>query len=177
VDRSTRGGVSCGYGLQVGRWPAVQSRPPTEGEYTPMSGEAVNLREAARLTGWSVKTLRRRCVAGQIAGAQKLSVGSGEPEWVIPSESLPHRQGIDREGVSVQGGFRASQMAKVGKSDGQGVAALAAVITDLSSRLSEAQSEIVRLTGEAAEARGQLLQLQAGESGSLLKGVRRRLGL
>jgi hypothetical protein len=142
-----------------------------------MSGEAVNLREAARLTGWSVKTLRRRCVAGQIAGAQKLSVGSGEPEWVIPSESLPHRQGIDREGVSVQGGFRASQMAKVGKSDGQGVAALAAVITDLSSRLSEAQSEIVRLTGEAAEARGQLLQLQAGESGSLLKGVRRRLGL
>lgn len=68
-------------------------------------------------------------------------------------------------------------MAKVGRSDGQGVAALAAVITDLSSRLSEAQSEIVRLTGEAAEARGQLLQLQAGESGSLLKGVRRRLGL
>ena len=30
---------------------------------------------------------------------------------------------------------------------------------------------------QAAEARGQLLQLQAGERGSLLKGVRRRLGL
>jgi hypothetical protein len=62
-----------------------------------MSGEVVNLREAARLTGWSVKTLRRRCVSGQIAGAQKVQgLGAGEPEWVIPVESLPHRQDTDR---------------------------------------------------------------------------------
>ena len=138
-----------------------------------MSGEVVNLREAARLTGWSVKTLRRRCVKGELQGAQKLQgLGGGEAEWVIPTDSLPHRQGTDRAGVSVQA-------AKVGRSVGQsgeGIAALAAVISDLTARLAEAQGEVARLTGEAAEARGQVLQLQAGRGGSLLDAIRKRLG-
>ena len=144
-----------------------------------MSGEVVNLREAANLTGWSVKTLRRRCVAGSLTGAQKLQAGAGEPEWVIPVESLPHRQDTDRVGVSVQGQGRASQLPSEGKSVGQsgeGIAVLAAVIADLTARLAEAQGEVARLTGEAAEARGQVLQLQAGRSGSLLEALRKRLG-
>jgi len=137
-----------------------------------MSGEVVNLREAARLTGWSVKTLRRRCVAGQLQGAQKLQgLGGGEPEWVIPTGSLPHRQDTDRVGVSVQGG----QVGRSVAQEGQGVAALAAVIADLTARLAEAQGEVARLTGEAAEARGQVLQLQAGGRGSLLEALRKRL--
>lgn len=139
-----------------------------------MSSEVVNLREAARLTGWSVKTLRRRCVAGQITGAQKLQgLGGGEPEWVIPVGSLPHRQDTDRVGVSVQG----RQVGRSVAQDGEGVAALAAVIADLTARLSEAQGEVARLTGEAAEARGQVLQLQASSgSGSLFSALRKRLG-
>jgi hypothetical protein len=139
-----------------------------------MSGEVVNLREAARLTGWSVKTLRRRCVAGQLQGAQKLQgLGGGEPEWVIPTGSLPHRQDTDRVGVSVQGG----QVGRSVAQEGQGVAALAAVIADLTARLAEAQGQVARLTGEAAEARGQVLQLQASSgSGSLLSALRKRLG-
>jgi hypothetical protein len=141
-----------------------------------VSGEVVNLREAARLTGWSVKTLRRRCLLGQLQGAQKLGgLGAGEPEWVIPVGSLPYRQDTDRAGVSVQGRGRAGQLDTEGNSVGQGVAALAAVITDLSTRLQESQAEVVRLTGQAAEARGQLLQLQAGESASLLGAIRKRL--
>jgi hypothetical protein len=145
-----------------------------------MSGEVVNLREAARLTGWSVKTLRRRCVAGQITGAQKVQgLGAGEPEWVIPVESLPHRQDTDRVGVSVQGEGKAGGLPREGNSVGQsgeGIAALAAVIADLTARLAEAQGEVARLTGEAAEARGQVLQLQAGKGGSLLEALRKRLG-
>ena len=139
-----------------------------------MGGEVVNLREAARLTGWSVKTLRRRCVAGQLQGAQKLQgLGGGEPEWVIPTGSLPHRQDTDRVGVSVQGG----QVGRSVAQEGQGVAALAAVIADLTARLAEAQGQVARLTGEAAEARGQVLQLQASSgSGSLLSALRKRLG-
>jgi hypothetical protein len=145
-----------------------------------MSGEVVNLREAARLTGWSVKTLRRRCVSGQIAGAQKVQgLGAGEPEWVIPVESLPHRQDTDRVGVSVQGKGRAGGLPTEGNSVGQsgeGIAALAAVISELTARLAEAQGEVARLTGEAAEARGQVLQLQAGGRGSLLEALRKRIG-
>ena len=141
-------------------------------EDTPMSGEVVNLREAARLTGWSVKTLRRRCVAGQLQGAQKLQgLGGGEPEWVIPTGSLPHRQDTDRVGVSVQG----RQVGRSVGQSGEGVAALAAVIADLTARLAEAQGEVARLTGEAAEARGQVLQLQASSGGSLLSALRKRL--
>ena len=137
-----------------------------------MSGDVVNLREAARLTGWSVKTLRRRCVAGSLAGAQRVQIGQGAPEWVIPTASLPHRQDTDRVGVSVQGG----QVGRRTAQDGEGVAALAAVIADLTARLAEAQGEVARLTGEAAEARGQVLQLQAGSGGSLLSALRKRLG-
>ena len=144
-----------------------------------MSGEVVNLREAAKRTGWSVKTLRRRCVAGELQGAQRVQVGQGAAEWVIPIGSLPHRQDTDRVGVSVQGEGRASRLPREGNSVGQsgeGIAALAAVITDLTARLAEAQGEVARLTGEAAEARGQVLQLQAGRSGSLLEALRKRLG-
>jgi len=129
-----------------------------------MSGDVVNLREAARLTGWSVKTLRRRCVAGQLEGAQRVAYGSGQPEWVIPMGSLPTRQGSPTEQVSVQGSQVGAPTAQLG----EGIAAMAAVITELSGRLSEAQGEIVRLTGEAAEARGQLLQLQAGQGSGLI---------
>jgi hypothetical protein len=52
---------------------------------------------------------------------------------------------------------------------GEGIAAMAAVITDLSTRLQESQAEIVRLTGEASEARGQLLQLQSGQGAGLIE--------
>lgn len=138
-----------------------------------MSEELVGLSEAARLTGWSVKTLRRRCKAGQVAGARTEQVGQGVAEWRIPVGSLPHRQGTDT-GQAVRGqvveGMRTAQQG------GEGVAALAAVIADLTARLSEAQAEVARLTGEAAEARGQVLQLQAGRSGSLLEALRKRLG-
>jgi len=137
-----------------------------------MSGEVVNLREAARLTGWSVKTLRRRCTKGELTGAQRVQVGQGAAEWVIPIGSLPHRQDTDRVGVSVQG----RQVGRSVAQEGQGVAALAAVISDLTARLAEAQGEVARLTGEAAEARGQVLQLQASSgSGSLLSALRKRL--
>ena len=57
-----------------------------------------------------------------------------------------------------------------------GIAALAAVIADLTARLGEAQGEVARLTGEAAQARTQVLQLQEGRSGSLLEALRKRLG-
>jgi hypothetical protein len=137
-----------------------------------MSGEVVNLREAAKLTGWSVKTLRRRCVAGQLQGAQRVQVGQGAPEWVIPVGSLPHRQGKDRVGAPAS----VDKVGNLTAQEGQGVAALAAVITDLTARLAEAQGEVARLTGEAAEARGQVLQLQAGSGGSLLSALRKRLG-
>jgi hypothetical protein len=126
-----------------------------------MSGDVVNLREAAKLTGWSVKTLRRRCIAGQILGAQRVGTGQAQAEWVMPLESLPSRQGMPSEQVSVQAGAAAGQL-------GEGIAAMAAVITELSTRLAESQAEIVRLTGEAAESRGQLLQLQAGQGSGLL---------
>jgi hypothetical protein len=129
-----------------------------------MSGETVNLREAAKLTGWSVKTLRRRCVAGQLAGAQRVAYGSGQAEWVIPVGSLPVRDVLTGEQVSVQSGQGNYPSTQVGA----GIEAMAAVISDLSGRLAEAQGEIVRLTGEAAEARGQLLQLQAGQGAGLL---------
>ena len=129
-----------------------------------MSGQVVNLREAARLTGWSVKTLRRRCIAGQIAGAQTISTGQGQPQWVIPTESLPTRQGTATEQVSVQVDRVGNQNTQLG----EGIAAMSAVITDLSNRLADSQAEIVRLTGEAAEARGQLLQLQAGQGAGLI---------
>ena len=137
-----------------------------------MRGDVVNLREAARLTGWSVKTLRRRCVAGSLAGAQRVQIGQGAPEWVIPTASLPHRQDTDRVGVSVQGG----QVGRRTAQEGDGVAALAAVIADLTARLAESQGEVARLTGEAAQARTQVLQLQEGRSGSLLEALRKRLG-
>ena len=137
-----------------------------------MSGDVVNLREAARLTGWSVKTLRRRCVAGSLAGAQRVQLGQGGTEWVIPTASLPHRQDTDRVGVSVQGG----QVGRRTAQEGDGVAALAAVIADLTARLAESQGEVARLTGEAAQARTQVLQLQEGRSGSLLEALRKRLG-
>lgn len=137
-----------------------------------MSGDVVNLREAASLTGWSVKTLRRRCVAGSLAGAQRVQIGQGAPEWVIPTASLPHRQDTDRVGVSVQGG----QVGRRTAQQGDGVAALAAVIADLTARLAESQGEVARLTGEAAQARTQVLQLQEGRSGSLLEALRKRLG-
>ena len=137
-----------------------------------MGGEVVNLREAARLTGWSVKTLRRRCVAKELQGAQRVQVGQGAAEWVIPVGSLPHRQDTDRVGVSVQGG----QVGRRTAQEGDGVAALAAVIADLTARLAESQGEVARLTGEAAQARTQVLQLQEGRSGSLLEALRKRLG-
>lgn len=129
-----------------------------------MSGDVVNLRDAAKLTGWSVKTLRRRCVAGQLEGAQRVAYGSGQTEWVIPVGSLPTRQGTATEQVSVQG----SQLGAPTAQMGEGIAAMAAVITELSTRLQESQAEIVRLTGEAAESRGQLLQLQAGQGAGLI---------
>jgi uncharacterized protein RhaS with RHS repeats len=137
-----------------------------------MSGEVVNLREAARLTGWSVKTLRRRCTKGELAGAQRVQVGQGAPEWVIPVASLPHRQGTDRVGASAS----VDRVGNLTAQQGDGVAALAAVISDLTARLAEAQEQVARLTGEAAEARGQVLQLQAGAGGSLLSTLRKRLG-
>lgn len=137
-----------------------------------MSGEVVNLREAARLTGWSVKTLRRRCVAGELQGAQRVQVGQGAAEWVIPVGSLPHRQGTDRVGAPAS----VDRVGNLTAQEGEGIAALAAVISDLTARLAEAQGEVARLTGEAAEARGQVLQLQAGSSGSLLSALRKRLG-
>jgi len=141
---------------------------PTYGsEGSLVSGDVVNLREAAKLTGWSVKTLRRRCIAGQIPGAQRVGTGQAQAEWVMPLESLPSRQGMPSELVSVQG----SQAGAAAGQLGEGIAAMAAVITDLSSRLAESQAEIVRLTGEAAEARGQLLQLKAGQGSSLLDRV------
>jgi hypothetical protein len=130
-----------------------------------MSGQVVNLREAARLTGWSVKTLRRRCIAGQIPGAQRVDTGQAHAEWVIPTESLPTREGMPSEQVSVQGGQVGNQNTQLG----QGIAAMSAVITDLSNRLAESQAEIVRLTGEASEARGQLLQLQSGQPAGLIE--------
>jgi hypothetical protein len=130
-----------------------------------MSSDVVNLRDAARITGWSVKTLRRRCVAGQLEGAQRVAYGSGQTEWVIPVGSLPTRQGTATEQVSVQ----ASQVGAPTAQLGEGIAAMAAVITDLSTRLAESQAEIVRLTGEAAESRGQLLQLQAGQGAGLIE--------
>ena len=132
-----------------------------------MDGQVVNLREAARLTGWSVKTLRRRCIAGQIAGAQRVGTGQAQAGWVMPRESLPSRQGMPSEQVSVQG----SQAGAAAGQLGEGIAAMAAVITELSGKLTEAQAEIVRLTGEAAEARGQLLQLKAGQGSGLLDRV------
>jgi hypothetical protein len=132
-----------------------------------MSGDVVNLREAAKLTGWSVKTLRRRCIAGQIPGAQRVGTGQAQAEWVMPLESLPSRQGMPSEQVSVQG----SQAGAAAGQLGEGIAAMAAVITELSGKLTEAQAEIVRLTGEAADARGQLLQLKAGQGSSLLDRV------
>ena len=141
-----------------------------------MSGEVVGLSEAARLTGWSVKTLRRRCVAGEVAGAARVLVGQGVAEWRIPVGSLPHRQGTDntQSGQAVRG--QVLEAMPRGQSGGEGVAALAAVIADLTARLAEAQGEVARLTGEAAEARGQVLQLQARSSGSLLEAIRKRLG-
>jgi len=175
VDRARAAGVGWLCSLQVGRWAAVQGKP-TGREDTPVSSEVVNLREAARLTGWSVKTLRRRITdpkrADHIAGASLVQLGQGQPEWVIPVESLPHRQGKDRAGTHASVDRVGNQSTQLG----EGIAAMAAVITDLSGKLSEAQAEIVRLTGEAAEARGQLLQLQAGESASLLGAIRKRLG-
>jgi len=137
-----------------------------------MSGEVVNLREAARLTGWSVKTLRRRCTKGELTGAQRVQVGQGAPEWVIPVASLPHRQGTDRVGVPAS----VDRVGNLTAQQGDGVAALAAVISDLTARLAEAQGQVARLTGEAAEARTQVLQLQAGSGGSLLAALRKRLG-
>lgn len=142
-----------------------------------MSGEVVNLREAARLTGWSVKTLRRRCTSkadhpDHLAGAQRVQVGQGAAEWVIPVGSLPHRQDTDRVGAPAS----VDRVGNLTAQQGDGVAALAAVIADLTARLSEAQAEVARLTGEAAEARGQVLQLQAGAGGSLLSSLRKRLG-
>jgi hypothetical protein len=143
-----------------------------------MSGEVVNLREAAKLTGWSIKTLRRRCTSkadhpDHIAGAQRVQVGQGAPEWVIPVENLPHRQDTDRVGVPAS----VDRVGNLTAHEGQGVAALAAVIADLTARLAEAQGQVARLTGEAAEARGQVLQLQASSgSGSLLSALRKRLG-
>lgn len=141
-----------------------------------MSGEVVGLSEAARLTGWSVKTLRRRCVAGQIAGAAAVQVGQGVPEWRLPVGSLPHRQGTDNaeSGQAVRG--QVVEAMRRGQSGGEGIAALAAVIADLTARLAEAQGEVARLTGETAEARGQILQLQARSSGGLLSALRKRLG-
>ena len=130
-----------------------------------MDAQVVNLREAARLTGWSVKTLRRRCVAGQLEGAQRVAYGSGQPEWVIPVGSLPTREGMPSGQVSVQDGQVGAPTGQLG----QGIAAMAAVITDLSTRLQESQAEIVRLTGEASEARGQLLQLQSGQGAGLIE--------
>jgi len=141
-----------------------------------MSEEVVGLSEAARLTGWSVKTLRRRCAAGQIPGARTEQVGQGVPEWRLPVGSLPHRQGTDntQRGQAVRG--QVVEAMPRGQNGGEGVAALAAVIADLTQRLAEAQSEVARLTGEAAEARGQVLQLQAGSGSSLLSALRKRLG-
>jgi hypothetical protein len=142
-----------------------------------MSGELVGLSEAARLTGWSVKTLRRRCVKGELAGAERVSIGQGVAEWRIPLGSLPHRQGTDnaQSGQAVRG--QVLEAMPRGQSGGDGVAALAAVIADLTARLAEAQGQVARLTGEAAEARGQVLQLQASSgSGSLLSALRKRLG-
>jgi hypothetical protein len=134
-----------------------------------MDAQVVNLREAARLTGWSVKTLRRRITdpkrADHIAGAALVQLGQGQPEWVIPVDSLPHREGMARADS------RAS-LDRVGNQSGQlgeGIAAMAAVITDLSTRLQESQAEIVRLTGETSEARGQLLQLQSGQGAGLIE--------
>ena len=160
----------------------MQGKPTYGREDTPMSGEdtdlteeLVGLSEAARLTGWSVKTLRRRCVAGQIAGARTEQVGQGVPEWRLPVGSLPHRQGTDntQSGQAVRG--QVVEAMPRGQS-GEGIAALAAVISDLTARLAEAQGEVARLTGEAAEARGQVLQLQASSgSGSLLSAIRKRL--
>jgi len=141
-----------------------------------MSSELVGLSEAARLTGWSVKTLRRRCVKGELAGAERVSIGQGVAEWRIPLGSLPHRQGTDnaQSGQAVRG--QVLEAMPRGQSGGDGVAALAAVIADLTARLSEAQGQVARLTGEAAEARGQVLQLQASGGGSLLAALRKRLG-
>ena len=141
-----------------------------------MSSELVGLSEAARLTGWSVKTLRRRCVKGELAGAERVSIGQGVAEWRIPLGSLPHRQGTDnaQSGQAVRG--QVLEAMPRGQSGGDGVAALAAVIADLTARLAEAQGQVARLTGEAAEARGQVLQLQAGAGGSLLSALRKRLG-
>jgi hypothetical protein len=146
------------------------------GEEAGLPEEVVGLSEAARLTGWSVKTLRRRCVKGEIAGARTEQVGQGVPEWRIPVGSLPHRQGTDnaQSGQAVRG--QVLEAMPRGQSGGDGVAALAAVIADLTARLSEAQGQVARLTGEAAEARGQVLQLQARSGGSLLEALRKRLG-
>jgi hypothetical protein len=130
-----------------------------------MSGQVVNLREAARLTGWSVKTLRRRCIAGQIPGAQRVDTGQAHAEWVIPTESLPTREGMPSEQVSVQTGSVGSLPTQLGA----GLEAMSAVITDLSTRLAESQAEVIRLTGEASEARGQLLQLQSGQGAGLIE--------
>jgi hypothetical protein len=145
-------------------------------EVSTMSEESVGLSEAARLTGWSVKTLRRRCVAGQIQGARTEQIGQGVPEWRLPVGSLPHRQGTDnaQAGQAVRG--QVVEAMRPVQQGGEGVAALAAVIADLTARLAEAQGQVARLTGEAAEARGQVLQLQARSSGSLLEALRKRLG-
>ena len=165
--------------MQVGRQAVRAGSSPPKGEDTPMSGEVVGLSEAARLTGWSVKTLRRRCVAGEVAGAARVLVGQGVAEWRIPVDSLPHRQGTDKtqSGQAVRGQvLEAMPRGQSGGGGGEGVAALAAVIADLTARLAEAQGEVARLTGEAAEARGQVLQLQARSGGSLLEALRKRLG-
>ena len=151
---------------------------PTYTERIPMQeGEVVNLREAARLTGWSVKTIRRRCIAGSLTGAQRVQVGQGAPEWVIPIESLrllEGRQGTDKDAagrVSVQ----TRQVGRRTAHEDEGVAALAAVIADLTARLAEAQGEVIRLTAESTEARTRVLQLEAGGTGGLLGRLRQTL--
>lgn len=50
-------------------------------------GKFLDLPTAAKMLGVSVKTLRKRCVAGSVAGATKQSYIKGD-RWVIPLASV-----------------------------------------------------------------------------------------
>jgi len=160
----------------IGRLPCRAS-PPIQRGYLMQEAEVVNLREAAGLTGWSVKTIRRRCVAGTLTGAQRVQIGQGAAEWVIPVESLWLLEGRQNRDKDTEGrvSVQTRQVGKRTAQEGEGVAALAAVIADLTARLADAQGEVIRLTAESTEARVRVLQLEAGGSSGLLGSLRKAL--
>ena len=60
------------------------------------SGTTVTISEAARRTGTSISTLRRRLAKGQVPGAHKAPGPDGE-EWRIPVAALDSIESISKE--------------------------------------------------------------------------------